>query len=107
MTEAITLRQFFGDGERSFALTDNMIAELEHLTGSGIGALYLKIVASQFALSELVEILRLGLIGGGCHPEEAARLVKAYANDRPITETFPLALSIMDARYSGASKAAQ
>lgn len=102
----ITHRAFFGDAERDFALTDPMIAELEAKTGTGIGALYLKIVGSQFRLSDLTEIIRLGLIGAGTNPQEADRLVKTYGENRPLDEVFPLALSIIDARWSGVEQTA-
>jgi hypothetical protein len=92
---------FFGDGEHRFALTDEMIRELESLAGVGIGALYLRAVAMQFALADISEVIRLGLIGGGATPEEAHRLVHTYARRRPIAETFPLALDILDARWNG------
>ena len=92
---------FFGDGEHRFALTDDMILELERLTGGGIGALYLRAVAMQFSLSDIVETIRLGLIGGGAIPEAAHELTHTYARRRPIAETFPLALDILDARWNG------
>ena len=92
---------FFGDGQKRFALTDPMITELERITDTGIGALYLRIVASQFRLVELSEIIRLGLIGAGTNPQEAMRLVDTYAKDRPLSEVFPLALDILDSRWSG------
>lgn len=103
MSDPTTLRAFFGDSERAFALTDAMIAEMEHLTGTGTGALHLKIVASQYGFSELVEVIRPGLIGGSCNPEEAHRLVSTHARNRPIAEVFPLAPNIMDVRHSGAA----
>lgn len=98
----ITHRAFFGDGERAFALTDPIITELERLTDSGIGALYARMVRNDFRLNDLIEVIRLGLIGGGTNPEDAARLVATYAKDRPIGEVLPLALDILDARWSGA-----
>ena len=103
----ITHNSFFGDTEYNFALTDEMITELERITGTGIGALYLRTVAGQFNNSDLVEIIRLGLIGGGTTPQAATQLTQTYAHNRPIAETFPLALDILDARWSGtASKKA-
>lgn len=92
---------FFGDGQHRFALTDPMITELERLTGIGIGALYLRLVAAQFHVADLVEIIRLGLIGGGLAPEAAMRITDAYARNRPMAETFPLALDILDTRWNG------
>lgn len=96
---------FFGDGEHAFALTDDMIAELERITDLGIGAIYLRAVNMQFALIDLVEIIRLALIGGGASPEKAMRLTDAYGRNRPIAELYPLAMDILDARWGDALKA--
>lgn len=95
----LTHTAFFGDGEHTFALTDEMIAELERLSNLGIGALYLRAVNMQFKLADLVEIIRLSLIGGGTTPEQAARLTDAYVRNRPIDELYPLAMDILDARW--------
>lgn len=97
----ITITRFFGAADRAFALTDDMILELERVTGTGIGALYRRAVAMQFNIADLSEILRLGLIGGGTHPEEAARLVNTWAKNRPLSETYPVALDVLDARWNG------
>lgn len=97
----ITHRAFFGTGERAFALTDPMVIELERLSDTGIGALFGRMARNDFHLSHLIEVIRLALIGGGTHPEEAARLVDTYARQRPIGELLPLALDVLDARWSG------
>ncbi|MFC0200589.1 gene transfer agent family protein [Paracoccus rhizosphaerae] len=102
----ITHRAFFGDGERAFTLTDPMIAELERLTATGIGSLFLRLTRSDFRLNDLTEVIRLGLIGGGTSPEDAARMVETYARHRPITEVLPLALDVLDARWNGTEAAA-
>ncbi|KUF12411.1 gene transfer agent family protein [Pseudoponticoccus marisrubri] len=95
---------FFGDGEKTFALTDDMIGELERVTETGIGALYLRVVRAGFALADLTQIIRLGLIGGGTAPETAHNLCTTYATNRPLEELYPLALNILDARWSGTTK---
>ena len=92
---------FFGDATYTFALTDDMILELEHKTGLGIGGLYLRMVNSQFHVADIIEIIRLSLVGSGVAPVTAQRLVDSYAKNRPFEETFPLALDILDARWSG------
>lgn len=97
----ITHRAFFGDKERDFTLTDPMIAELERQTGTGIGSLFLRLTRSDFRLADLVEIVRLGLIGALTDPQEASRLVETYARNRPIGEVLPLALDIVTARWLG------
>lgn len=102
----ITHRAFFGDASHTFRLTDPMILELERLAGTGIGGLFLRMTRNDFRLGDLVEIIRLGLIGGGTSPEDAARLVETYVRHRPIGEILPLALDVLDARWSGTEAAA-
>ena len=97
----ITHTAFFGDAKHAFALTDPMIAELERLTDMGIGAFYQRSIAMQFHVAHLSEIIRLGLIGGGMAPEQAMHLTNTYAHNRPFDEIVPLALDILDARWSG------
>lgn len=98
----LTITTFFGDGEHTFALTDDMVAELERLADLGIGALYLRAANMQFKLGDLIEVIRLGLIGGGTTPERAAQLVDTYARNQPIDDLYPLALDVLDARWGGA-----
>lgn len=92
---------YFGDGEHTFALTPPMIRELEQKTGTGFGALYRRFASNQFGYGDIIETIRLGLIGGGTAPIDAQRLVDTYAHNRPILETLPLAFDILDARYVG------
>lgn len=92
---------YFGDGEKTFALTMPMIAELERKAGVGIGAFYQRLMSAQFFIADLIEIIRLGLIGAGTSPADAQRFVETYATDRPVMEIVPLALDILEARWSG------
>ena len=98
----LTHTAFFGDGDHEFALTDAMIAELERIADLGIGAFYLRAINMQFKLADLIEVIRLGLIGGGTAPVRAAQLVDTYARNQPIDGLYPLALDILDARWGGA-----
>lgn len=101
MTDRITLHAFFGDKDRTFTLTDPMIAELERQTDLGVGAIYRQLINLAYPASLLPAIIRLGLIGGGTSPEEAKHLCAAYADNRPFAEVFPLAFDIFEARWSG------
>ena len=93
---------FFGVAEHTFKLTGPMITELERVTGAGIGGLCARIFAgSDFKHAELIETIRLGLIGGGTAPQEAKALLDAYAVERPLGEVFPIALNILSALWSG------
>lgn len=102
----ITHIGFFGTAEHKFTLTDDMITELERITDTGIGAFYQRAVSMLFKADDLAHVIRLGLIGAGMHPQEAMQLVDTYARNRPMAETFPLALDILDARWNGTAESA-
>lgn len=92
---------FFGDGVKTFDLTFELSIELERKSGIGFGALYQRFMASQFSLADIVEIIRLGLIGGGTPPAEAQALVDTYVKPRPTIENYPLAFDILEMKWSG------
>ena len=93
---------FFGDGEKTFALTSNLIKELERTTGHGIGALFDRIRSYRFSLHDILETVRLGLIGGGTDPKDAASLISTYAVDRPLSEPLAIALGLLAVVMFGA-----
>lgn len=97
-----TFRAFFGDSERNFRLTPPMVLELERQTGTGIGALFRRLVAGDFRHADLTETLRLALIGAGTKPEEAAHLTRTYAADRPVAEVLPTVIGTFEALWFGA-----
>jgi hypothetical protein len=101
MSNDMTHRAFFGDAERDFKLTPPLIVELERKTGAGIGGLCRRLFANDFSYGDIAEIIRLALIGGGTAPKEADALVKAYVAGRPLGETFPLAVSILETLWFG------
>lgn len=103
MTDAITARAWFGEGLQSFMLNDDMIAALELQTGRGIAAIHRQLIELEFSAELLRQIIRFGLIGAGMAPEKAAQLCAAYATNRPVAETFPLAFEILEARWNGAT----
>lgn len=104
-SSSITHHAFFGDGEeREFVLTVPMVVELERKSGVGIGALCQRLFQNQFSHADISETIRLALIGGGTSPKEADALIAAYATNRPLMETYPLAVSILEALMFGSAK---
>lgn len=91
---------FFGDSEYQFRLTPALILELETKCGA-IGALCNRIFARQFAQADILETLRLSLVGGGTAPKRAAELIATYAVDRPLVETYPLTAKILEKLWFG------
>ena len=97
-------RAFLGDAERAFAVTPTLIPELEAKTGTGIGTLCRRLFAAEFRHADVTETVRLALIGGGEKPAEAERLVRVYVAGRPLAESYPLAVAILEALWFGAPK---
>ncbi|KQN72394.1 gene transfer agent family protein [Devosia sp. Leaf64] len=90
---------FFGDRERDFALTSPVIHELQRTTGKGIGAIIDSLRRLSYA--EITETIRLGLVGAGTKPEEAAALVTTYVPARPLAEANILAIDILTDLWIG------
>lgn len=95
---------FFGDGEKTFAFTFELIEELQRKTGHGIFALFTRIQTRQASFADMTETIRLGLIGGGATPAEAAALVNTYAVARPLGESLAVALGILTTLFFGADE---
>ncbi|MGO7833328.1 gene transfer agent family protein [Rhizobium johnstonii] len=101
----IEYRAFFGDGEKTFAFpTRELIEELERKTGFGIGALFRRFSASDYSLSDVLQTIRLGLIGGGISPAEADQLVTVYGVGRPLAEVFRVADGVITALFFGSEE---
>lgn len=92
---------YFGDGDYAFRLTYPMLKELEQKAGIAAPALFTRVFNRVCAVSDLHELIRCALIGGGMAPKRAAELIAAYAVDRPLIEIQPLAERIATVAYFG------
>ncbi|UJW85756.1 GTA-gp10 family protein [Devosia sp. SL43] len=93
-------KAFFGDSQREFSLaSEPILNELERVTGKAIGAMIDDIRRLSFA--EMTNTVRLGLVGGGTHPQEALALVRGYVAAYPLGELHLLALDILTDLWSG------
>lgn len=101
MSDATSVRMFFGDGEHDFALPPDRIRELERSVGGGIGAISRRVFGGEFMYAEVSETIRVSLVGGGAKPEDAAELVALYVAGRPLSESHPLATAILEALWWG------
>ncbi|MGY2052960.1 gene transfer agent family protein [Methylobacterium sp. JK268] len=92
----------FAGQRRRFVLRIGEIAELERLTGSGIGAVFMRIGAHQFTSRDVWDTIRLGLEGGGMDPMEATALCLRYHPPAyPLMTFIPLAGQIVAAAVNG------
>lgn len=104
MTAEMTHRTFFGDAERDFRLTPELVVELERKTDAGIGALSRRLFNREFKRADMIETIRLALIGGGTSPKEADALVSAYVAQAPLIQNVTLAIAILETLWFGAPK---
>lgn len=89
-------------GEDNFCLRIDELRALQQKTDCGPAWSLARLSSKQFFVDDIVETVRLGLIGGGMAPDAARKKVKAYVEDRPLTESVLLASTIlMTALYGG------
>ncbi len=68
----------WADGEYTFRLREAEMKSLQSSQEMGIYAIQQRIVLGKAYLQDVVETVRLGLIGGGTDPKDAKRLVEDY-----------------------------
>jgi len=119
----------FGDGTYRFRLTLPLINELQRKTGSGIGALFARVIAgryrsgldgsdfgspeeAQYSVADVIEPIRYGLLGGGMgwvdgekievDAAVAQSLMEAHVFPaRPLAEAWGLAAAVLMATVEG------
>ena len=94
----------FADGDYLFKLPLKRLAELEDKCGAGIGAIYKRLALHEYSNTDIREIVRLGLIGGGLTGLEAAKLIERYVDDvMPRDALYDLAKAVFAACMHGYS----
>lgn len=126
MTPTTALELHFGDGEYLFDLKLPQLAELQEKRGCGVFALYARVLKGRFLIDDtvvgiphegecyaedLIETVRLGLIGGGRGLVDGAeievtaltakKLVERYCHQAPLREVWSTAAAILTARIEG------
>lgn len=96
----------FGDGEYLFRLNLPQIAELERKCSAGIGTIYARIRNGEWYGVDLVETVRLGLVGGNkgmvnsadvtVSAPRAQQLLETYMLPRPLAEWWQHAQAIIE-----------
>lgn len=87
----------WANGEYLFALRGAQIEALESESynpdtgkkGIGIAAIFTRVMSMSWYRSDLMNVIRLGLIGGGMGAVEAMRLVRDYAETVPMSSLQP------------------
>ncbi len=103
MSDDTAFTGFLGDGEHAFQIKGKHIPELERLSGVGIGSLFKRLTEGHFRHADIRNVIRLGLIGGGeMTPQEVSDFCALWVTDRPMIESYPIAVSIMERLWFGA-----
>lgn len=100
MTRSAKVRVFFGDADHDFALLIGQCVELQELTGAGLGVTLTRI--ETLCVTDIRQVLRLGLIGGGMAKEMAFRHVERHVVAGEIGVCAEIAYKVCAAAIAGA-----
>lgn len=89
------------DETRKYHLRWGELRELQDKTGRGPWEIFERFATRRFFVDEVREVVRLGLVGGGCAPGTAIQMVRRYVEERPIAESVPMAQAILGAAIMG------
>lgn len=101
----------WADGDYLFALKLKQIEELQRLCRAGLGEIAQRLFAGRWYAADVVETIRLGLIGGGLPAVRARELVETYVDGRPIADprdvnnALAVAQAVLGAAYFGVAEA--
>lgn len=82
-------------GEHRFLLTIKELRALQTKCDAGPAFILMRLQSGQWRVDDIIETVRLGLIGGGLKPDEARKLVTNYVEEVPLSKTIPLAQAIL------------
>ncbi|MFE0754177.1 gene transfer agent family protein [Inquilinus sp. NPDC058860] len=104
----------WADGTYLFALKLKQIEELQRLCSAGLGEIAQRLlVQRRWYVADIVETIRLGLVGGGLPAVRARELIDTYVEGHPLADprdpSNPLATAqaIIMAAYFGVAEAAE
>lgn len=89
----------WADGTYLFALKLKQIEELQRLCGVGLGEIAQRLlVERRWYAGDIVETIRLGLIGGGTPSVRARELIETYVDGHPLADPRDPANHLMTAQ---------
>lgn len=88
-------------GEHSFLLAIEQMRALQDRCDAGPEHIRMRLLTGQWLVDDVIQPIRLGLIGAGMEPEEARKLVKDHVEDKPLTHSVLIAQAILAASLYG------
>lgn len=92
----------WADGHYVFRLGIGQLEELQEKCDAGFGWIATRLSQRRWFVQDIVHTIRLALIGGGTPPDTARILVQRYVEARPLNESIPIAIKILQAVLEGA-----
>lgn len=89
----------WGDGNYTFRLSVKGAIELEQKCDAPFAVIFGRLNSGAFKINDVIQTIRLGLIGGGARPTDAMRLVDQYGE--PLSESLPVARAIVGGMMFG------
>jgi hypothetical protein len=91
----------FAGGEHKFAFGYDEAVEWERLRRKSLYRTALEMEDDRWFMADVIEVVRLGLIGAGMPQSEADDAVEYNVRKRPLAENRKLVLAILDDAYFG------
>lgn len=92
----------WGDDTYRFALRWAELELLQEAVDAGPWVILDRLMSRQCRVGDISHTLRCGLIGGGCDPVKAKKLVELYVEKRPPGENIMHAYAILAVALHGA-----
>lgn len=92
----------FADGQHFFRYAWGQFRELQEKCDAGPMEILARLEQSRWRIDDVSEVLRIGLIGGGMKPLEAANLVNRYVLAQPPADNIINAILVLAAGIHGA-----
>ncbi len=92
----------WADGTYAFRLGFGELVRLEEARDAGAQLIHARLSDGSWRVSDISDVIRLGLIGGGMPPADALKKVRAYVQERPPLENLIFAQVILGVGLQGA-----
>ncbi len=91
----------WSQGEHEFALNLSELRALEDAVDAGFCAIHQRFEYAVWSTNDVIETLRLALIGGGMEAAEAMKIVQRAVTEQPILEPATVAQKVMRVCMTG------
>lgn len=88
-------------GEHNFLLAIDQMRALQNKCNAGPEFIRMRLLGGQWYVDDVIQPIRLGLIGAGMDPEEARKLVEDHVEGKPLTKSVVVAQVILMASLYG------